>query len=112
MNITLDDISSISRLMDKDFSDNERIAVLQYLESCDVQACPGSGKTTAMVAKIVILAQKLVGTNSGICALSHTNAARDEIGKSLGPFASLLFKHPNFVGTIQVFTDVFLAIPA
>ena len=112
MEITLEDIAKTSQLMGKDFSDPERTAVLQYLESGDIQACPGSGKTTAMVAKIVILAQKLNGTFVGICALSHTNAAKDEIKKSLGPFVTMLFKYPNFISTIQVFADTFLAIPA
>jgi DNA helicase II / ATP-dependent DNA helicase PcrA len=112
MEIIIEDIAKTSQLMGKDFSDPERIAVLKCLESCDIQACPGSGKTTAMVAKIVILAQKLSGTYSGICALSHTNAAKDEIKKSLGPFVTMLFKYPNFISTIQVFADTFLAIPA
>jgi hypothetical protein len=112
MEITIEDIAKTSQLMGKDFSDPERIAVLQYLESGDIQACPGSGKTTVMVAKIVILAQKLSSTYFGICALSHTNAAKDEIKKSLGPYVTMLFKYPNFISTIQVFADTFLAIPA
>ena len=98
--------------MGKDFSDPERMEVIQCLDSCDVQACPGSGKTTAVVAKLVILAEKIKGTNQGICVLSHTNAARKEIENSLGPYTTVLFRYPNFIGTIQAFTDVFLATPA
>jgi hypothetical protein len=107
-----EDVERAARLMGKDFSDPERMAAIQCLDSCDVQACPGSGKTTAVVAKLVILAEKLKGSNQGICVLSHTNAAREEIEKSLGPYTTILFRYPNFIGTIQAFTDLYLAIPA
>ena len=112
LEITLDDIHSVAELMGKDFSDAERTAILQTLASCDIQACPGSGKTTTMVAKLHILAGKLQGTNHGICALSHTNAARDEIKSSLGSANSSEFRYPHFIGTIQAFVDTFLTIPA
>lgn len=114
MKITIvpSDIQRIGSLMGKDFSDNERQKILECVESCDIQACPGSGKTTAMVAKLVLVGEKLQGTNHGICALSHTNAARSEIEKSIGAHASSFLKYPNFIGTIQVFVDLFLAIPA
>ena len=46
---------------------------------------------------------------SGICVLTHTNVAIDEIKTKLGSKADILFKHPNFFGTIQSFVNKFLA---
>ncbi|MBE3085684.1 MAG: UvrD-helicase domain-containing protein, partial [Bacteroidetes bacterium] len=112
MEITREDIDRVAEIMGKDFSDTERTDVIQCMDCCDVSACPGSGKTTTMVAKLLILSEKLAGTMTGICALSHTNAAKYEIEKILGPHSGALMRHPHFVGTIQVFTDMFLAIPA
>ncbi len=112
MEITNLDINRISQVMNKDFSDAECTDVIQCLDSCDINACPGSGKTTTMVAKLLILSEKLTGTMTGICALSHTNAAKNEIEKSFSPNSGALMRYPHFVGTIQVFTDLFLAIPA
>lgn len=112
IHITPQDVERVAGLMGKDFSDPERMAVIQCLDSCDVQAGPGSGKTTTVVAKLLIMAEKLRGTNQGICILSHTNAARIEIEKTLGAYTAILFRYPNFIGTIQVFTDLFFAIPA
>ena len=49
--------------------------------------------------------------NQGICVLTHTNVAIDEIKNKLGYKADILFKYPNHFGTIQSFVDKFLAIP-
>lgn len=110
--ISDEDIEQMARIMGKDFSDPERIGAIQFLDCGDVNACPGSGKTTTMVAKLLILSKKLEGKNVGICALSHTNAAKNEIEKSLGPHSTALLRYPHFVGTLQSFFDLFLAIPA
>lgn len=43
--ITDEDISRVGLLMGGyDFSDNERSQVIKTMETCDIQACPGSGK--------------------------------------------------------------------
>ncbi len=90
----------------------ERIDVIQSLDSIDVNACPGSGKTTALLAKLIILANRMpFEDGSGICVLTHTNVAIDLIKEKLGVGASKLFAYPNFFGTIQSFVDRFLAIP-
>ncbi len=107
-----EDIAAVGRLMNRDFSDEERKSVLRTMCSCDVQACPGSGKTTLLVAKLAILVPKIVSRHEGICVLSHTNAARIEIERSLGAYTDTLFCYPHFIGTIQAFVDQFLAIPA
>lgn len=111
--ITDDDLSYVGVMMGGySFSDEERSFVIKHLRTSDVQACPGSGKTTALAAKLIILASKLPDNHAGICVLSHTNAAREEISKHLSRHATRLLRYPNFVGTIQQFVDQFLAIPA
>lgn len=90
-----------------------RLGVMRSLETLDIEACPGSGKTTLLVAKLAILANRWKSRRQGICVLSHTNAARAEIGDRLSSTSAghLLLRHPHFVGTIHSFVNEFLAIP-
>ncbi len=100
-------------LLPKDcFFDDEKIKIIKCNESKDIEACPGSGKTTTLLAKLLILANRMpLDNNRGICVLTHTNVAIDEIKEKLGSKAEVLFKYPNHFGTIQSFVDKFLAIP-
>lgn len=90
-----------------------RLAVLRSTESLDIEACPGSGKTTLLVAKLAILSNKWSHQRQGICVISHTNAARNEIKTKLSSCSagSALLRYPHFVGTIHSFVNEFLAIP-
>lgn len=91
----------------------ERREFLKCMESRDVVACPGSGKTTALLAKLLILSSRMPFSDGrGLCVLTHTNVAIDQIKLKAGMSAEALFRHPNFFGTIQEFTNRFLAIPA
>ena len=49
--------------------------------------------------------------NKGICVLTHTNVAIDEIKSKLSHQANVLFNYPNYFGTIQGFVDKYLTIP-
>ncbi|MFA5857439.1 MAG: UvrD-helicase domain-containing protein [Elusimicrobiota bacterium] len=113
--ITNDDISWAESILlpPREHFDEERQAVIRCLETKDILACPGSGKTTALLAKLLVLSRKLpLENNRGICVLTHTNVAINEI-KSRAYFASQkLFNYPNHFGTIQSFVDKYLAIPA
>lgn len=92
--------------------DEERREFIKNLRTIDLQAVPGSGKTTALLAKLIILEKKMpLPGNSGILVISHTNAAVDEIKSRLGHISPKLFSFPNFIGTIQSFVDTFFAIP-
>ena len=92
--------------------DQERLKFIRSLDSCDLLAVPGSGKTTALQAKLYCLSKlRPYSAINGILVLSHTNAAVDEIKKKLSKVCPNLFEHPNFVGTIQDFVDSYLAIP-
>jgi DNA helicase II / ATP-dependent DNA helicase PcrA len=114
INITDEDINYAERILlpeGKNF-DPERIKFIRNLNILDLQAVPGSGKTTALLAKLLILERKLpFNDGSGILVLSHTNSAIDEISGIIQKYCPKLFSYPNFIGTIQSFVDVFLAIP-
>ncbi|OPH56200.1 hypothetical protein BC351_28955 [Paenibacillus ferrarius] len=100
-------------LPEGDIFDEERRNIIRCLESKDIQACPGSGKTTTLLAKLSILARQLpLKSNQGICVLTHTNVAVDEIRERLEGHADILFQYPNHFGTIQSFVNRYLAIPA
>ena len=86
--------------------------VIRCWNSTDVAACPGSGKTTVLLAKLKLLADRMPLENSaGICVLSHTNVAVDEIRKRLAGYADKLLSYPNYIGTIQSFVDRFVTMP-
>lgn len=93
--------------------DDQRVNVIKEDGSCYVQACPGSGKTTALLAKLIILANKMpLPEGKGVCVLTHTNVAMDEIKAKLGSKADILFKYPNFFGTIQTFLHKYVTAAA
>lgn len=93
--------------------DAQRVEIIKKDSSCYVQACPGSGKTTALLAKLIILANKLpFADGRGVCVLTHTNVAIDEIKAKVGPKADVLFSYPNFFGTIQTFLHKYVAAAA
>jgi DNA helicase II / ATP-dependent DNA helicase PcrA len=96
-----------------DFTSPERRAVLLEGGSRDVQAAPGSGKTTLLAAKLLLMSGKWTHPSRGICVLSHTNVAREEISKRLSATATgaRLLGYPHFVGTIHAFVNQFLALP-
>jgi hypothetical protein len=99
-------------LKDKPYFEQDKIDIIECNESCDVKACPGSGKTTTLLAKLIILINRMpLPNNQGICVLTHTNVGIDELKNKLGHKADILFKYPNHFGTIQSFVDKFLAIP-
>ena len=112
--IELADLEQLRAAFPKlDFTDAERRAALVESSTKDVQAAPGSGKTTLLAAKLLLLAQKWPHEDRGICVLSHTNVARDEITKRLSSHAvgARLLGYPHFVGTIHAFVNQFLALP-
>ena len=71
------------------FYDNEgeRKAFIKNLNTVDLQAVPGSGKTTVLLAKLLILERHLqFKDGSGILVISHTNTAVDEIRNRIGKY--------------------------
>ena len=117
INITEEDIQYAERILlpdGKTFGspNSERCNFIKHLESMDLQAVPGSGKTTALLAKLLILEKYMPFKHgSGVLVISHTNAAIDEIEDRIGAYCPRLFSYPNYVGTIQSFVDRYLTIP-
>ena len=93
--------------------DAHRRKFLKCCTTIDLSACPGSGKTTLIVAKLAILAKKWPYRTQGICVLSHTNVAREQIEHRLGRtvFGQRLLTYPHFIGTIHGFVSRYLALP-
>lgn len=110
IDITDKDIDLLQQEMGLIFDDTRRECLKSYR---DVQACPGSGKTTLVAAKLILLAKKWTHNYQGICVLSHTNVAKDEITKKLQdhPYGAKLLRYPHFIGTIHSFVNMFLGIP-
>lgn len=87
-------------------------SVIRCWSSTDVLACPRSGKTTVLLAKLKILADKMpLKDNAGICVISHTNIAINEIKKKLPKESNKIFSYPNYIGTILSFIDKFVTLP-
>ena len=107
--ITAEDVAAMAESQGLTLEDEDRIAVLTSQVSIDVQACPGSGKTTLVAAKLMLLAQKWPSEHQGICVLSHTNVAKDQIIDRLVRSniveARRLLEYPHFIGTIQEFVN-------
>jgi len=115
MEIKDEHIKEVAKLLinGNEFDTIERVPFIKKLDSCDLLAVPGSGKTTALLAKLYCLSKQLpFKDGSGILVLSHTNAAINEIENKLKKVVPSLFEYPNFVGTIQSFVNKFLANPA
>ena len=96
-----------------DFTGQNQRSFLSATESRDVQAAPGNGKTTLLVAKLALLSRSWTSRSEGVCVISHTNAAREEVEKKLytHPTASAFLSYPHFVGTVTSFIDRFIALP-
>ncbi len=111
--ITDADIEWVCSVMGLDGFDEPRRAFLKRGTTVDVSACPGSGKTTLLVAKLAILARRWPHRTKGICVLSHTNVARQQIEHRLGNtvIGQRLQNYPNFIDTIHSFVNRFLALP-
>lgn len=114
-NVQSSKIPELERLLLPDgchFAEDAK-TVIDCWEDVNVLACPGSGKTTVLMAKLQHLADKMpLSQGQGICILSHTNVAVDEIKTRLtGDAAAKILGYPNFTGTIQSFVDSFIVFP-
>lgn len=111
--VTDKDLDWIRDVMELHEIDQSRQEFLCARETLDVSACPGSGKTTLIVAKLAIMARKWPHRTRGICVLSHTNAARAEIQRRLRGtvVGQQLLSYPHFIDTIHSFVNRFLALP-
>lgn len=87
----------------------EQIDIIFEDNKMDVVAGPGTGKTTVLTARIRVLLEKLQNSKEGICILTHTNVAVDEIRISLRKLGVNEINKPHFLGTIQDFFNTFFS---
>lgn len=114
VHLSPDDLVELTTLAkDLNFDDAERRSALLENGSRDFNAVPGSGKTSLLAAKLLLLARKWPHARRGICVLSHTNVARNEIAHRLAGTVegSQLLSYPHFIGTIHSFVNHFFAMP-
>ena len=111
--VSNEDVEWIRGIMGLRDLDQSRQDFMRARTTLDVSACPGSGKTTLIVAKLAIMARKWPHRTRGICVLSHTNAAREEIQRRLRGtvVGQQLLSYPHFIDTIHGFVNRFLALP-
>ncbi|MEU8556256.1 MULTISPECIES: UvrD-helicase domain-containing protein [Streptomyces violaceoruber group] len=109
-----DKVEALAHQLRLELPHQEQWDFIQSTESLDLQAAPGSGKTSLIALKLALLAQGWNSPARGICVLSHTNTAKDEITSRLAttPAGRRLLQYPHFIGTIQSFTNTFFALPA
>lgn len=78
-----------------------------------VRACPGSGKTYCVSARLARLINEWKEDYTGIAAVSFTNVAWKEIEKKykeeFSPNKSISF--PHFIGTLDSFINQFIFLP-
>lgn len=99
-------------LGDRHFNSKQR-EFIELNESKTIVAGPGAGKTTALAAKIALFLKNLDSINSmdGVCIITHTNVAVNEINIVLIKAGIGSIDHPHFIGTIHEFFNRYCVIP-
>ena len=90
---------------DRELSDEQKTAL--ELNVRLVEACPGAGKTRAIVQRYKMRAD---ASEKGVALLSFTNAAINEATARSGDRPDLL-KAPHFVGTFDTFLHRYIVTP-
>jgi DNA helicase-2/ATP-dependent DNA helicase PcrA len=112
LDITDEEIAFVEGIFGFEFNEGQK-KIIRFWDNTDIQACPGSGKTTTLAAKLIILANKIPKSfQQGICVITHTNVAVEEIKEKLGSYSPFYQNYPNHLGTIQSVVDKFFTIPA
>ncbi|MGR6918778.1 UvrD-helicase domain-containing protein [[Actinomadura] parvosata] len=112
--LSAEQIIRMAAALGLEVSHEQQTAFLQSASSLDLQAAPGSGKTSLLALKLALLANSWSSPGQGVCVMSHTNTATEEIADRLrtSPRGKEFLKFPHFIGTIQSFTHTFVAMPA
>ena len=87
---------------------DQQTAVVEAQGILFVEACPGAGKTRALVARLLKRTEE--EPRKGIALISFTNAAIDEVNRRCADRPEALIV-PNFVGTFDSFINRFITRP-
>ncbi len=95
----------------KDLTDEQ----LQFINSegrVIVRACPGSGKTYSVAAKLLAYLDNWDRFHQGVAVLSFTNVASEEIYKKAYLFNKGIGKlgYPHYIGTVDSFINEFIVL--
>jgi len=92
----------------------ERKAYLEASGKVVLNACPGSGKTTTIAQKLILLAlgwEKIYGNSAGIACLSFTNVAKNEIAQKFHEVSDFPLSYPHSISTIDSFVNTNITLP-
>lgn len=94
-------------------SDTQRKIVSEKEGKFVVRACPGSGKTYSVAARLAHKMENWGLRYQGIATISFTNAAWQEIEKQIAEHFGIqkLVPYPHFLGTIDSFINRFIFLP-
>ena len=93
-------------------SDSQREIVFNKSGKFVVRACPGSGKTYCVGARLARLIHVWEKKQEGIAVLSFTNVAWQEIEKKCNEnFCISKIPYPHFLGTIDSFVNKYIFLP-
>ncbi len=94
-------------------SDIQKTIVFEKKGKFVVRACPGSGKTYSVAARLARLIGELDKRSQGIAAISFTNAAWQEIKHQLETHFGIAtsISYPHFIGTIDSFINQNIFLP-
>ena len=87
---------------------SEQREAVDYDGNLLLTACPGSGKTRVILAKLLTLADQLVGTPHFIGCITYTNAAVDEIESRLRTYGNNAITDRCEISTIHAFCLQFI----
>lgn len=77
-----------------------------------VKACPGSGKTFSVTARLARLLSENTYKHKGIAVISFTKIAAEEIKKYLSEdYGIKRLDYPHFIGTIDSFINKYIFFP-
>jgi superfamily I DNA/RNA helicase len=99
--------------MFESLSDKQREIVFDKSGKFVIRACPGSGKTYCVSARLARLIIDWKKEYEGIAVLSFTNVAWQEIEKTFSKVfqAGGKISHPHFLGTIDSFINKYIFLP-
>lgn len=93
---------------------DEQTAYLKATGKVILNACPGSGKTTAIAHKLHLVIstwENSFSKKSGILCLSFTNVAKNEIAEKFKEIHGFPLSHPNLISTIDSFVNSYITLP-
>src|SRR4051812_34924484 len=90
---------------------DEQSGFVNHKNAAFVTACPGGGKTQAIVARLKRIVPS-VPPRKGVAVLSFTNSAIEEIrAKCRGEELHSVLRHPHVIGTFDAFLRQFFIAP-